>query len=59
VAESTWNEVDEYFETELNGVDPELNAAVNASVAAGLPSIQVSAAQGKLLYRYCQGREPH
>jgi predicted O-methyltransferase YrrM len=50
VAERTWNAVDEYFDTALNAVDPELDAAVNASVTAGLPSIQVSQAQGKLLY---------
>jgi predicted O-methyltransferase YrrM len=50
VAESIWNTVDEYFDTELSAVDPELDALVNASVAAALPSIQVSAAQGKLLY---------
>jgi predicted O-methyltransferase YrrM len=50
VAEKSWNAVDAYFDTELNAVDPELDAAVKASNAAGLPSIQVSAAQGKLLY---------
>ena len=49
MAEKTWNAVDAYFDAELIGVDPELDAAVKASVAAGLPSIQVSAAQGKLL----------
>ena len=50
MAESTWNAVDAYFDTELNGAEAVLDAAVKASVAAGLPSIQVSAAQGKLLY---------
>lgn len=50
MAEEIWNAVDDYFDTELNAADPVLDAAVAASVAAGLPSIQVSAAQGKLLY---------
>jgi predicted O-methyltransferase YrrM len=50
MAESTWNAVDTYFDIELNGAEAVLDAAVKASVAAGLPSIQVSAAQGKLLY---------
>jgi predicted O-methyltransferase YrrM len=50
MGDRTWNAVDEYFDTELNAVDPKLDAAVNASVAAGLPSIQVSQALGKLLY---------
>ena len=50
MAESTWNAVDAYFDTELNEAEAVLDAAVKASVAAGLPSIQVSAAQGKLLY---------
>jgi len=47
--EKTWSAVDAYFEGELNAADPALDAAVQASEAAGLPSIQVSAAQGKLL----------
>ena len=50
MAEKTWRTVEAYFDTELNAVDPELGAAIEASVEAGLPSIQVSAAQGKLLY---------
>jgi predicted O-methyltransferase YrrM len=50
VVENIWDEVDAYFDTELNAADPGLESAVKASAAAGLPSIQVSAAQGKLLY---------
>jgi predicted O-methyltransferase YrrM len=50
MAEQTWNAVDAYFDGELNAVDSELDAVTEASDAAGLPSIQVSAAQGKLLY---------
>lgn len=50
MAEKIWNAVDEYFDTALNRVNAELDVAVAASTAAGLPAIQVSAAQGKLLY---------
>src|ERR1700761_3738951 len=50
MADKIWNAVDEYFDATLNAVDPELDAVVAASVASGLPPIQVSAAQGKLLY---------
>jgi predicted O-methyltransferase YrrM len=50
MAEKTWSAVDAYFDSELHGLDAGLGAAIEASVAAGLPSIQVSAAQGKLLY---------
>ena len=49
MSETTWSAVDAYFVGELNAPDPALEAAVDASVAAGLPSIQVSALQGKLL----------
>lgn len=48
--EETWRAVESYFDAELNAADPELDAAIEACVAAGLPAIQVSAAQGKLLY---------
>ncbi len=50
VSEKTWREVDAYFEQALVGVDEGCEAARRASAAAGLPDIQVSAAQGKLLY---------
>ena len=50
MTEETWRAVESYFDAELNAADPELDAAIEASVAAGLPAIQVSAAQGKLLY---------
>jgi predicted O-methyltransferase YrrM len=49
MSETTWSAVDAYFVGELNAPDSALEATVQASVAAGLPSIQVSAAQGKLL----------
>src|SRR5271169_4121169 len=44
-----WNNVDAYFERELLPPDAALTAALAASAEAGLPSIQVSPSQGKLL----------
>ncbi|MCX4396647.1 O-methyltransferase [Streptomyces sp. NBC_01767] len=44
-----WTEVDDYFNGLLVGPDAALEAAVEASEAAGLPAIQVAANQGKLL----------
>jgi predicted O-methyltransferase YrrM len=48
--EATWSAVEQYFESRLLPSDPVLEAALEASAAAGLPSIQVSASQGKLLH---------
>ena len=50
MSDNTWSSVEEYFEKQLLPSDPVLEAALEASVAAGLPSIQVSASQGKLLH---------
>jgi predicted O-methyltransferase YrrM len=50
MSDKTWSAVDAYFEEQLIASDPALEAALQASHAAGLPSIQVSASQGKLLY---------
>lgn len=47
--ESTWRAVDEYFESKLALGDPALSAALADSTAAGLPAINVTPAQGKLL----------
>ncbi|HEX9138387.1 MAG TPA: O-methyltransferase [Steroidobacteraceae bacterium] len=44
-----WNAVDAYFERELLPPDAALSAALAASAKAGLPNIQVSPSQGKLL----------
>ncbi len=44
-----WDRVDDYVTERLIGVDPVLDAALADSAAAGLPAIQVSAPQGKLL----------
>ncbi len=45
-----WTAVDRYIDTTLVGADAALDAAVAASVAAGMPQIHVSASQGKLLH---------
>jgi predicted O-methyltransferase YrrM len=45
-----WSAVDEYVAGLLAPHDPALEAALSASEAAGLPAIQVSSPQGKLLY---------
>jgi predicted O-methyltransferase YrrM len=49
VSYELWSAVDRYFEGRLVGDDPVLAEAVRATEAAGLPRIQVSATQGKLL----------
>ena len=45
-----WTALDRYFGTVLTDSDPELAATLEATAAAGLPAIQVSPLQGKLLY---------
>jgi predicted O-methyltransferase YrrM len=50
VADETWTAVDEYAAGLLAPHDEVLEAALRASEEAGLPGIQVSPAQGKLLY---------
>jgi predicted O-methyltransferase YrrM len=47
--EKLWKAVDAYLEECLLGADPVLDAAVQNARRAGLPSIAVSAPQGKLL----------
>jgi len=44
-----WAAVDQYLSDLLLPVDPILNSVLEASAAAGLPSINVSPTQGKLL----------
>jgi predicted O-methyltransferase YrrM len=44
-----WSGVDSYFAKTLIGSDAALEAALSANAAAGLPAIDVSAPQGKLL----------
>lgn len=50
MADETWTAVDEYAAGLLAPHDEVLEAALRASEEAGLPEIQVSPAQGKLLY---------
>jgi len=45
-----WSEVDSYLAETLIGPEPALEAALAANSAAGLPSIDVSAPQGKLIH---------
>ena len=46
----SWADVDRYIADTLLGEDPALEAALAANHAAGLPPIDVSPAQGKLLH---------
>jgi predicted O-methyltransferase YrrM len=50
MSQDTWDEVDRYIDGQLIGADPALDAAIAASVEAGLPPIAVTPSQGKLLY---------
>jgi predicted O-methyltransferase YrrM len=50
VSQETWTAVDDYVAGLLAPHDEALEAALRASEAAGLPAIQVSPAQGKLLH---------
>jgi len=49
MTQERWSEVDDYLAAALLPPDAALEAALAASSAAGLPAIQVSATQGKLL----------
>lgn len=50
MSRATWTAVDAFIENQLLDQDPVLDAVLQHNAAAGLPSIDVSAAQGKLLY---------
>ncbi|NMH95950.1 O-methyltransferase [Pseudonocardia acidicola] len=45
-----WSAVDDYITDLLVGADPALDATLEANAQAGLPAIDVSPAQGKLLH---------
>lgn len=45
-----WGVVDAYLAERLIGADPHLDAALDANAAAGLPAIDVSPLQGKMLH---------
>jgi len=49
-APALWTAVDAYIDEQLIGHDDALSAAIESSVAAGLPAISVSPSQGKLLH---------
>ena len=49
MSQQQWTAVDDYLTGALVGTDEELDAALAASDAAGLPAIAVSPAQGKFL----------
>ena len=48
-AEESWADVDRWFESALLGPDPALDEALRRNAAAGLPPIDVSPLQGRLL----------
>ena len=50
MTEELWTAVDRYFNELLVSADPALDEALAASAAAGLPAINVSPVQGKLLH---------
>lgn len=50
MTQDLWSAVDEYVGGLLAPHDAALEAALSASQSAGLPAIQVSPPQGKLLY---------
>jgi predicted O-methyltransferase YrrM len=49
MTQERWSAVDRYIADRLLPADPALEAALEASAAAGLPAHQISPAQGKLL----------
>jgi predicted O-methyltransferase YrrM len=54
MAEEKWTEVDRYLAHALLQPDKDLEGALEASSAAGIPAIQVSPLQGKLLMLLAQ-----
>src|ERR1700712_4438863 len=50
MSSANWNAVDDYIVETLVDDDPALSHALAANAAGGLPAIDVSAAQGKLLH---------
>jgi predicted O-methyltransferase YrrM len=50
MSQSQWTDVDSYFAAKLVEHDPALEAALQVSAEAGLPAINVTPSQGKLLH---------
>lgn len=50
MTQELWSAVDKYIDDELGLTDPVLAAALAANAEGGLPAIDVTASQGKLLY---------
>jgi predicted O-methyltransferase YrrM len=59
MTQEQWTAVDQYINEMLVPSDPVLEAAVRASTDAGLPSIQVSPPQGKLLHLLARSINAH
>src|ERR1700722_10820644 len=57
MAQEQWTAVDSYIADLFIGSDFALEAALDASKAAGLPAISVSPAQGKLLHLLARVQE--
>jgi predicted O-methyltransferase YrrM len=55
MGQELWSAIDHYFDGQLLRADPVLEAALAGSAAAGLPAIQVSPSQGKLLHLLALG----
>lgn len=51
---ATWSAIDDYIAGHLLGDDPALNTALRRNEAAGLPAIDVSPAQGKMLQLFAR-----
>jgi predicted O-methyltransferase YrrM len=49
-----WQDVDHYIAEKLLGPDPALEAALAANAAGGLPPIDVSPAQGRMLHLFAR-----
>ncbi|MFS4096633.1 O-methyltransferase [Streptomyces sp. AF1A] len=54
-----WDDVDDYFTSQLSPDDDALRAALTDNAAAGLPDIGVTAAQGKFLQLLAQVQGAH
>jgi len=58
MTQELWTAVDQYINETLISGDPILEAALQASETAGLPPIQVSPPQGKMLHILARSIRP-